>query len=91
MLFETVAGNDLQRLEAYSEVGVFVAVEPSGLVASETINVFSASGDAASITSGRLSFTFGLVGPCYSIDTACSSTLAALHLCAVTLRGVECD
>jgi len=65
----------------YSNVGVFVGVEPSGIVAKQAANVFSASGFALSITSGRLSFVLGLVGPCYSIDTACSSALAALHVC----------
>ena len=75
----------------YSEVGVFVGVEPSGLVMRARTNVFSASGGAASITSGRLSYALGLVGPCYTIDTACSSALAALHACAGALRGGECE
>ncbi|EGB04110.1 hypothetical protein AURANDRAFT_33110, partial [Aureococcus anophagefferens] len=33
-----------------------------------------------------LSYTLGLVGSCYSIDTACASALAALHLCATTVQ-----
>ena len=74
----------------YQEVGVFVGVEPSGLAAPEATNVFSASGSTASITSGRLSHSLGLSGPCYSIDTACSSTLSALHLCAITMQRKEC-
>ena len=74
----------------YEEVGVFVGVEPSGLVNEEAINVFTASGCAASITSGRLSYVLGLVGPCYSIDTACSSALAAIHMCGIALGNAEC-
>ena len=74
----------------YSGVGVFVGVEPSGLVAGEA-SVFSASGGAGSITSGRFSYALGLVGPCYTIDTACSSALAALHVCTSALRHRECD
>jgi len=71
-----------------SSVGVFVGVEASGLSArGQDTNVFSASGGALSVTSGRLSYSLGLVGPCYSIDTACASTLAALHVCLVTLKS----
>ena len=73
-------------------MGVFVGVEPSGLERKETVsNVFSASGSSASITSGRLSYALGLVGPCYSIDTACSSALAALHTCKLAIKESECD
>lgn len=61
------------------------------MVLQRVSNVFSASGCAISITSGRFSHALGLVGPCYSIDTACSSTLTALHSCKIALRGVECE
>ena len=76
-----------------SGVGVFVGVEASGLVAGQAqANAFSASGAALSVTSGRLSYSLGLVGPCYSIDTACASALAALHACVLALKtGSECE
>ena len=74
-----------------SNIGVFVGVESSGLETKET-SVFSASGGALSVTAGRLSFSLGLVGPCYSIDAACASSLAALHACVTTLQnGRECE
>lgn len=63
-------------------------MEPSGLDISQRVNVFTASGGALSITSGRLSYMLGLVGPCYSIDTACSSALSALHL---AVGSLECN
>ena len=78
------SGRGRSTLE-HAEIGVFVGVEPSGLVLSQTAHVFSASGGALSITSGRLSFVLGLVGPCYSFDTACSSALAALHVCVTSM------
>ena len=70
---------------------MYVGVEPSGLVCSKVINAFSMSGCAASIASGRLSYALGLIGPCYSVDTACSSALAALHVSASAIRLSECD
>lgn len=37
----------------------------------------------------RVSYTFGLGGPCVSTDTACSSSLLALHLAHAGLLGHE--
>ena len=78
---------------ANTGVGVFVGVEASGLLGgTDQASVFAASGGALSVASGRLSYCLGLVGPCYSIDTACASALAALHVCVLALRiGGECD
>ena len=44
---------------------------------------------ALSVVSGRLSYAFGLVGPCVSLDTACSSFLVAAHASRRALEGGE--
>jgi polyketide synthase-associated protein len=46
------------------------------------VGTFGATGSAASITAGRISFTLGLKGACLSIDTeAASSMTATLYAC----------
>ncbi|QCX82583.1 Phenolphthiocerol synthesis polyketide synthase type I Pks15/1 (plasmid) [Streptomyces sp. YIM 121038] len=47
-------------------------------------------GNATNLASGRLSRTFGFEGPSITMDTGCSSSLAALHTACRALRTDEC-
>lgn len=55
------------------------------------VDQISALGLTLCVMSGRVSYALGLVGPCMALDTACSTTLATLHLASNAVLGRECS
>lgn len=87
------SGVDYRR----KRVGVFAAASGAALGPLETavkankINEYTALGLAFSVLANRISYLLDLQGPSITIDTACSSSITALHLACEALRNGECD
>ncbi|KAI0535679.1 hypothetical protein GGR58DRAFT_503995 [Xylaria digitata] len=52
---------------------------------------YATTGAATSILANRISYIFNLQGPSLAIDTACSSSMYAIHLVVNGIRNGDCD
>lgn len=74
-----MSGNDFGLLRARYHVG------------DENTDRFFALGTGSSVCSGRISYFFGLKGPSITLDTACSSSMSALHSACLSLKSNDCE
>jgi hypothetical protein len=71
--------------------GSFADYELRNCRDTDTAPMYQATGCAQSLLANRLSYYFGLTGPSFTCDTACSSSMTALHLAVQSLQSGESD
>src|SRR6202161_2006207 len=87
-----IAPDGLSGTRAAVMMGVYYSEYQSSSAANpDTIDAYSATGNAHSVTVGRIAYLLGLRGPAVAVDTACSSSLVSVHLACQSLRLRESD
>ena len=89
------AGIAVENL-AGSKTGVFSSLYVSQLAHMQTMEndmdaLYLPTGNAISIAANRLSYLFDLRGPSIIIDSACSSSMAGLHIACQSIQSKACD
>ncbi|WP_276002037.1 type I polyketide synthase, partial [Mycobacterium shimoidei] len=69
----------------YTEYQTISAANP------DSIDAYSATGNAHAVAVGRIAYLLGLRGPAMAVDSACSSSLVTIHLACQSLRLRESD
>ena len=87
------AGQDVGRLEG-TRTGVYVGQWISDFESRlfsdpEAVDFLMTTGSGRYAASGRLSYALGLRGASITVDSACSSSLAAVHLAIRSIRSGE--
>lgn len=78
-----------------TRVGVFVGIGPGDYAHQTTrpsarITALTGAGNFLAVAANRLSYVFDLKGPSLALDTACTSSLTAIHLACRSLASGEC-
>ncbi len=87
------AGQAPDRLTA-SRTGVFIGISTNDYSRIQfsdlsCIDAYAGTGNAMSIAANRISYLFDFRGPSIAIDTACSSSIVAVHLACCSLWNGE--
>ncbi|WP_269751376.1 type I polyketide synthase [Mycolicibacterium mengxianglii] len=87
-----IASDQLAGVRAAVMMGVYYT-EYQGISAAnpDSIDAYSATGNAHSVAVGRIAYLLGLRGPAMAVDSACSSSLVTIHLACQSLRLRESD
>ena len=87
------AGIDPWGLQGDCGVFVGIAMMDYAILTCESnmMDAYSLTGTTHSVAANRLSYVFNLKGPSLTVDTACASSLTALHLACTALRNNECS
>ena len=85
----------LMKKDSSRNVGVFTGIQHLDykklLSDNGVVDSTVALGNEATMISNRISYMFDLKGPSVSVNTACSSSLTALHQATSAIRRHECD
>lgn len=87
-----IAQDELSGVRAAVMMGVYYT-EYQGISAAnpDSIDAYSATGNAHAVAVGRIAYLLGLRGPAMAVDSACSSSLVTIHLACQSLRMRESD
>src|SRR6201995_5780906 len=87
-----IATEELSGVRAAVLMGVYYGEYQTISAANpDTIDAYSATGNAHAVAVGRIAYLLGLRGPAVAIDSACSSSLVTIHLACQSLRLRESD
>ncbi|RUR17124.1 SDR family NAD(P)-dependent oxidoreductase [Legionella septentrionalis] len=78
-VFVGVGTNEYPRILAYQGVTL------------EELNIYFATGNVLNALAGRVAYAFDFHGPIQAIDTACSSSMTAIHNACLSLQAGDCD